>query len=186
MLLSGRSVTPFEIANALVGCIKAGKKVLVFGVGGNAATAIHFAAELSGKYEQYNMPLPCICLSENPSVITAISQDFGWPHVFERQIQALGQIGDIVVAFSISTKGEYLKLAREAAFSRGCLFVLVCGQFTNEFTIPDALLELSSFDTPEVQESQLKITHQVCGSVKASMEAKPVDKSEGCQEELPS
>ena len=165
-----------EVANLIVSCIKKGGKVLTFGVGGNAANAIHFAAELSGKFERYEHPLPCICLSENPSILTAITNDFGWEHVFSRQILALARPEDIVVAFSISTNGEYLYNAIHAALDT-CKVVLICGKDTHEIFFENPALEklgyyvwdLGSDDTPWVQEEQLRIIHKLCREVKSRL-----------------
>lgn len=160
-----------KVADLIVDCFRKGNKVLTFGVGGNAANAIHFAAELAGKFEEYETPLPCIDLCSNPSVISAIATDFGWEHVFERQIRALAKPGDVVVAFSISTKGEYLLYALRQTWESGCKLVLICGKCTLDlgdldFGETTIVGELGSDDTPWVQEEQLKIIHQICGEVK--------------------
>lgn len=159
-----------EISNLIVEAYKRGNKVLTFGVGGNAANAIHFAAEMAGKYEQYETPLPCIDLCSNVSVLTAITNDFGWDHVFERQIRALAKHGDVVVAFSIGTSGQYLVDAIYEAHVQNCKSVLISGKVTKPMDLPTLLWELDSKDTPWVQEEQLKIIHQICGSVKSRME----------------
>lgn len=173
-----------EISNLIIDAFKEGNKVLTFGVGGNAANAIHFAAELAGKYEKYETPLPCIDLCSNPSILTAITNDFGWEHVFERQIKALAKPGDVVVAFSISTKGQYLINALLASVERGCSVSLICGKYTpidyyrddgyrlGQLQDLDRFLvwELDSSNTPQVQEEQLRIVHQVCKMVKSKVE----------------
>lgn len=166
-----------EVVSLIVETIKSGNKVLAFGVGGNAANAMHFAAELSGKFEQYEEPLPCICLNDNVSVLTAITNDFGWEHVFERQIEGLAKPGDVVVAFSISTKGEYLLNALREAFDTKVSSILICGKVSEGCWPedlkwrwePQLVWELGSLDTPWVQEEQLRIIHQVCGRVKAEL-----------------
>jgi D-sedoheptulose 7-phosphate isomerase len=156
-----------KIVNLIVECLGRGNKVLTFGVGGNAANAIHLAAELSGKFEKYELPLSCIDLCSNPSVTSAIATDFGWEHVFERQIKALARPGDVVVAFSISTKGEYLLNALKQAWGRGCQAILICGKCSLPANFAKFVVwELDSEDTPRVQEEQLKIVHQICGKVK--------------------
>jgi D-sedoheptulose 7-phosphate isomerase len=158
-----------EVVSLIVAHIRAGGKVLTFGVGGNAANAIHFAAELSGKFEEHENPLPCICLSENPSILTAITNDFGWEHVFSRQILALAKSSDVVVAFSIGTSGAYLKNALAQALVT-CKAILICGRSTLNFTSPNLLVwELGSNDTPWVQEEQLRIIHRICGEVKSRL-----------------
>jgi D-sedoheptulose 7-phosphate isomerase len=154
----------------MVNSLKAGGKVLAFGVGGNAANAMHFSAELSGKYESYEDPLACICLCDNPSVLTAITNDFGWEFVFSRQIKALAKPGDVVFTLSISTKGKYLVNAIQEALKTGCEVVLICGDNTLDFKDPHLhVLQLDSGDTPWVQESQLVLIHEICGKVKAKL-----------------
>lgn len=162
-----------EVVNLIVDCIKSGGKVLTFGVGGNAANAMHFAAELSGKFEEYENSLPCVCLCDNPSVLTAITNDFGWEHVFSRQIRALAKPNDVVVAFSISTKGQYLVNALRKAFDLGTPSILICGQSSldpNWRWKPTLVWELNNLDTPKVQEEQLSIIHQICGLVKSRLQ----------------
>jgi D-sedoheptulose 7-phosphate isomerase len=160
-----------RIIALIVDCFKGGNKVLTFGVGGNAANAIHLAAELAGKFEKYERPLPCIDLCSNPSTISAIATDFGWEHVFERQIRALAKPRDVVVAFSISAKGEYLLNALVQVWRSRCTTVLICGKCTLDldnfdFGTTAIVLELDSENTPQVQEEQLRIIHQICGEVK--------------------
>jgi len=162
-----------EISNLIIEAFKAGNKVLTFGVGGNAANAIHFAAELAGKYEKYEEPLPCIDLCSNPSILTAITNDFGWDVIFERQIKALAKPGDVVIAFSISTSGRYLLNALFEAVHLKCTIVLVCGKCNlpeMKLHPPHIIWELDSLDTPWVQEEQLRIIHQICRKVKSRME----------------
>lgn len=158
-----------KIVDLIVDCFRNGNKVLTFGVGGNAANAIHFAAELAGKLEKYETPLPCIDLCSNSSVISAIATDFGWEHVFERQIRALAKPGDVVVAFSISTRGKYLLNALRQIQESGCRLILICGECSLDFREP-AIWELGSDNTPWVQEEQLKLIHQICSEVKRSVE----------------
>jgi len=154
-----------KVVDLIRDCLERDNKVITFGVGGNAANAMHFAAELSGKFEQHEQPLSCICLCDNPCILTAITNDFGWDHVFERQILGIGKPGDVVVAFSISTKGQYLINAHSASKQRGCSFVLICGEYTREF-LPDVLMEIGSSDTLGVQEEQLRLLHEICREVK--------------------
>jgi len=161
-----------ETTTLIVEALKKGNKVLTFGVGGNAANAIHFAAELAGKFEKYEEPLPCIDLCSNPSILTAITNDFGWEHVFERQIKALAKPGDVVIAFSISTSGQYLVNAIDGSQRRHCRTILICGRNTIfKSTVGELIVwELDSLDTPWVQEEQLRIIHQLCQAVKSRME----------------
>ena len=158
-----------EVANLVVDCISGGGKVLTFGVGGNAANAIHLAAELAGKFERYENPLPCIDLCSNPSTITAIANDFGWEFVFSRQIKALARPEDVVIALSIGTSGRYLGNALTQALET-CRAVLICGKSTLGPSSPNLLVwELGSSDTPWVQEEQLRTIHRLCSRIKSRL-----------------
>ncbi len=162
-----------EVAAEMVSCIRFGNKIMIFGVGGNAATASHFAGELAGKYEQYEDPLPVICLNDNMPTITAITNDFGWEHVFSRQIQGLGKKGDVVIAFSISGKGAYLSNALLEAERRGCITVLLGGVSRTFGQMSDWPCKytvcVGSNDTPRVQEEQLRWVHQLTEMVKKEL-----------------
>ena len=154
------------IVSEIVKAIKDGKKVLTFGVGGNAGNAMHFAAELAGKYEQYEKPLPCVDLVSNICTVSAIATDFGWDQVFARQIRGLAKPGDVLVAFSISTNGAYLLKALDEAVCIPMEVFLICGRETKPLSMDVSVLEFDSLDTPSVQEDQLKVIHQICGKVK--------------------
>ncbi len=91
-----------RLASEIVRALRAGKKLVVFGNGGSAADAQHFAAELVGRFEKERPGLPAIALTTDTSAITAIANDFGYEDVFSRQVQALVQPGDIVVGISTS------------------------------------------------------------------------------------
>src|SRR6187399_1609973 len=102
-------------ALALAGGIGAGGKVLFFGNGGSAADAQHLAAELVGRFGPDRSPLAAISLSTDTSVLTALANDYGYEKVFSRQIQALGQPGDIAVAISTSGNSPSVIEAADAA-----------------------------------------------------------------------
>jgi len=150
--------------------LKLGNSVFTFGVGGNAATATHFAGELAGKYEQYEDPLSVYCLNDNVSILTAITNDFGWDVVFSRQVRGLTRPGDILIAFSISGRAPYLLNAFEEAKAKDVTTVLLNGgmdiksldRFTDYLVTPNPVSE----DTPRVQELQLRWVHDLSGGVK--------------------
>ena len=91
-----------QIAQKLCSALKAGKKMLVFGNGGSAADAQHFAAELIGRFETERQPLAAIALTTDTSILTAIGNDYGYDAVFVRQVDGLAQAGDVVIAMSTS------------------------------------------------------------------------------------
>ena len=153
-----------------------GRSVFMFGVGGNAATATHFAGELAGKYEQYEDPLSVYCLNDNVSVLTAITNDFGWDVVFSRQIQGLVKTEDVVIAFSISGRAPYLLNAFETARTKGAVTILLNGgddirgldPFCSYLVTPNPPNE----DTPRVQELQLRWVHDLSGQIKGQLSNK--------------
>lgn len=160
------------LVSQIVLAYKKKNKVLTFGVGGNMSNAMHFAAELAGKYEQYEDPLSCIALGVNPCELSAITNDFGWEYVFSRQIRGIARPGDVIVAFSISTGGKYLLNALDEAASVPCEVFLICGRETKPVSLDITVLDFDSLDTPHVQEEQLKVIHQVCGKVKGALNGK--------------
>ena len=153
--------------------LKQGNSVFTFGVGGNAATATHFAGELAGKYEQYEDPLAVYCLNDNISVLTAITNDFGWDVVFSRQIQGFCKPGDILIAFSISGRAQYMYNAFEVAYKKGVTTILLNGgtdirdleQYCDYLVPADNLGE----NTPRVQELQLRWVHDLSEIVKGGL-----------------
>lgn len=103
-------------AQWLADCFKAGGKVLIFGNGGSAADAQHMAAELVGRMLVERKPLPAIALTTDSSNLTAIGNDYGYEHVFRRQVEALAQAGDLCVA--ISTSGNSANVLRAVHAAR--------------------------------------------------------------------
>src|SRR5579871_2228985 len=104
-----------RLAEEIVKALRGGRKVLVFGNGGSAADAQHFAAELVGRFEKERPGLPAIALTTDTSILTAVGNDFGYDQVFSRQVQAMVQPGDVVVAISTSgNSASVLKGAEEA------------------------------------------------------------------------
>lgn len=89
-------------AELVLGTLRGGGKLLVCGNGGSAAEAAHFATELVGRYDGRRRPLPAVALSSDGSLSTCIGNDFGFDHVFSRQVEALGKPGDLVVAITSS------------------------------------------------------------------------------------
>ena len=147
-----------------------GNSLFTFGVGGNATTATHFAGELAGKYEQFEEPLSVYCLNDNISVLTAITNDFGWDVVFSRQIKGLTRPGDILIAFSISGRAPYLFNAFQQAKCNGVTTALLNGgtDIKELETYCDYLVTpiSPSENTPRVQELQLRWVHDLSGHVK--------------------
>src|ERR1700730_1731391 len=104
-----------RLASEIVRALRGGKNLLVFGNGGSAADAQHFAAELLGRFEKIRPGLPAIALTTDTSAITAIANDFSYDEVFSRQVQALVQPGDVAVGISTSGNSKSVLKGLEEA-----------------------------------------------------------------------
>ena len=135
------------IANKIITAFRRGGKLLICGNGGSAAESQHMAAELIGKYLHNRQALPAIALTTDTSILTSIGNDFGFDIVFSRQIEALGNEGDVLLTLSTSGKSMNVILAQKEAEARGMLVI----------DLPRIGLK-----TPEIQENQLKLIHKIC------------------------
>lgn len=150
-------------ATAIVQAIQKGNKVLFFGNGGSAADAQHLAAELTGRYLKERPALPALTLTANTSALTAIGNDYSYDLVFSRQLQALGNKGD--VAFGISTSGNSQNVikAMEMAEVQGLVTVGLTGATGGRLrTAVTHCLCVPSTDTPRIQECHILTGHILC------------------------
>lgn len=115
------------VADAVVAALRAGKKVLWCGNGGSAAEAQHMAAELSGRFLRERPGLHSEALSVNSSTLTCIGNDYGYDHVFARQVEAFAHPGDVVIGLTTSGTSRNVVLALEAANKRGAVTVAFTG-----------------------------------------------------------
>ena len=149
------------VAEAIAASVRAGGKVLVFGNGGSAAEAQHFAAELvNGMEHRDRPPIPAIALTTDTSLLTAIGNDRGFVLVFSRQVEALGRPGDVAVALTTSGTSPNVVEALKTARAKGLLTVGLTGERGGEVVpLADHLLDVPSRSTPRVQEAHLFILH---------------------------
>ena len=117
-----------EIARVIAGALRGGGKVLAFGNGGSAADAQHFVGELVGRYYVERRALPAVALTANTASITAIANDYGFDRVFERQVEALGQPGDVAVGISTSGRSSNVLAALRKARELGLFSVGMTGE----------------------------------------------------------
>src|SRR6185436_9368963 len=108
-----------QVGNYLADALRGGRKLLVFGNGGSAADAQHFAAELVGRYLVNRRGLPALALTTDPSIVTAVGNDLGFEQVFARQVEAQGQRGDVAIAISTSGRSPNVLAALRLARERG-------------------------------------------------------------------
>ena len=153
-----------EIAAQL--CIESlqdGGKILIFGNGGSAADAQHISAELVGRYKIDRRGVPAIALTTDTSTITAISNDFGYEYVFERQVETLANKGDVLIGISTSGGSSNVINALKIAPKIGCRSIGFSGSDGGEMNqICDTNLAVPSEDTPRIQEMHIVIGHIIC------------------------
>jgi D-sedoheptulose 7-phosphate isomerase len=147
--------------------LRAGAKVLVFGNGGSAAEAQHFAAELvNGISRPDASPLPAIALTTDTSCLTAIGNDRGFDRVFSRQIEALGAPGDVALALTTSGRSANVIEGLKSARARGLMTVALTGDGAGDVApLADHLLDVPSCATPRIQEAHLFLLHLIAESL---------------------
>ena len=158
-----------KAATALIVALKGGHKLLIFGNGGSAADAQHIACELVSKFRLERKGLPAISLTTNSSIISAISNDYDYDRVFERQIEALGQKGDIVIGISTSGKSPNVLAALKLARSMGMVTIGMEGEKGRMKGEVDIDICVPSSDTPRIQEAHITIGHILCDVVEKEL-----------------
>ena len=152
-----------DLASRLDEALAAGGKALIFGNGGSAADAQHFAAELTGRYARERAPLPAIALTTDTSALTAIGNDYGFEEVFARPVRALAHAGDVVLGLTTSGKSPNVLRALNAARERGALAVGLTGTPHGALAEHcDLLVAVPSGKTARIQEAHIVILHAVC------------------------
>jgi D-sedoheptulose 7-phosphate isomerase len=161
-LQSQRAV--FErIASEMSRAILNGNKILWCGNGGSAGDSQHLAAELVGRFLRERRALPSIALTTNTSIVTAIGNDYGYEHVFSRQVEALCVRGDVLVGISTSGNSKNVCLALEAARAMGAYTVAFTGQTGGAMAeIAVDSLQIPSKETPRIQEGHILCGHMLC------------------------
>src|SRR3989442_4376622 len=161
--LAARAMTLTEVATRLVETLGRGHKVLVAGNGGSAAEAQHFAAELVGRFKRERTPYAVLSLTTDTAILTAVSNDYGYHDVFARQVEAFGQPGDLLIAYS--TSGESENLVRAAAAGHQCKMkvVAITGDRHSQLeSAADVTIRVPIVDTAVAQELHMLVTHILC------------------------
>ncbi|HSF99903.1 MAG TPA: D-sedoheptulose 7-phosphate isomerase [Vicinamibacterales bacterium] len=150
-------------ADVIRTALEGGRKVLVFGNGGSATDAEHLAAELVGRFRKQRPGLAAIALTADSAVVTSIGNDFGFDEVFRRQVEALGQPGDVAVALTTSGASPNVNLALAAARERGLVTVGLTGRDGGATgPLVDVHVNVPSADTARVQEVHRAVLHVLC------------------------
>lgn len=157
----------------IVATFKAGHKMLICGNGGSAADAQHFAAEFTGRYEMERTPLPAVALTTDTSALTAIGNDYGFDVVFSKQVEALGQVGDLLYAISTSGNSVNVIKAMEVAKARGMNIIIMVGRdggkMAKLLSGSDVNLCVPAERTARIQEVHLLTLHTICDGVDTMM-----------------
>ncbi|MEO5987285.1 MAG: D-sedoheptulose 7-phosphate isomerase [Candidatus Eisenbacteria bacterium] len=165
-------------AEVLIHCFENGGTVYFCGNGGSAADAQHLAAEFQGRYFVDRPALPAVSLTTNTSSITAIANDFGYDHVFSRQLEGLGMPGDVLVAISTSGRSESVLRAIFAARSLAMTVIGMTGGRGAEFAdLCDVALVTPHLSTPRIQEGHVAMGHTVCQLVEHALFPPPAKKA---------
>ena len=152
-----------NISRLLMKALKQGNKVFLFGNGGSAADSQHIAAELVSRFKRERRALPAIALTTDTSILTAIGNDYSFDNVFARQIEALGQSGD--VAFAISTSGNSSNVLKAVQMAKQMAIATVGftgesgGELKNHV---DLCFQVPSSSTPRIQEAHITAAHAIC------------------------
>ncbi len=150
------------VAHVLVEALKEGHKVLAFGNGGSAAQASHLVGELLGRFAMTRQPFPAISLASDAGTVTCISNDFSYEALFERQLQALAQPGDVAFGFTTSGRSENVRRGLAMAHKRGAATVAVTGAAGLVEGTADHVLAVPSDSTAHIQEIHLMLLHVWC------------------------
>lgn len=160
-----------EAVDLMVGSIRGGGKILACGNGGSAADAAHFMTELLCRFERDRRSLPGIALTADGSFLTATANDYGFDHVFARQVEGLGRPGDVLVGISTSGKSVNVNLALEAARRIGVRTVALLGRDGGPARgLADVDLVVPRPRTAHIQEAHQVLIHALCEAVERRLE----------------
>jgi D-sedoheptulose 7-phosphate isomerase len=151
------------MVQTILRALKAGNKVILFGNGGSAADSQHIAAELVNKFRQDRNALPAIALTTDTSILTSIANDYSFEYVFSRQIEALGEKGDVAIGISTSGNSPNVLTGIRTARERGIITIGFTGQNGGKLKeAADMCFQVPSQSTPRIQEVHITVAHAIC------------------------
>ena len=166
----GAAETIVRMSEALVQALESGNKILLFGNGGSAADAQHLAAEFIGRFQEERRALPAIALNTNTSNLTALSNDYSYEIIFERQIEALGKPGDVSIGFTTSGRSNNVVRAQGKAKDMGLKTIAFIGNKPSSLSeICDVTFSVPSDNTARIQEGHILAGHILCHCVEQSL-----------------
>jgi len=162
-----------EAVELMFTALSNGNRILACGNGGSAAYAQHFSAGLVGRFERERLPLPALSLSTDPSILTAIGNDYSFAEIFSKQVQAFGQAGDVLLAISTSGNSANVVMAIEAAQERDMRIVALTGKGGGAIAslLSDADVHVCVPDDrmTRIQEVHLLIIHCLCDGIDVAL-----------------
>ncbi|MEI6159573.1 MAG: D-sedoheptulose 7-phosphate isomerase [Roseococcus sp.] len=159
-------------AEVCIVALRAGHKVMICGNGGSAADAQHWAGELVSRFHYDRPGLPAIALTTDTSILTAIGNDYGYERVFSRQVEALGQAGDVLFGLTTSGRSPNILAAMRAARERGIVTVGFTGNGPGTAELAalcDVTIQIPSASTPAIQEGHEVLGHAICAMIEATI-----------------
>lgn len=155
---------------SVIHALQSGGKVLLCGNGGSAADSQHIAAELVGRFKKDRKGMPAIALSTDTSILTSVANDFGYEEVFRRQVEALGEKGDVLIGISTSGRSKNVVLAIQKAREMGIVTIALIGGATGPVSdAADITVSIPSTDTPRIQEGHITFGHILCDLVERAV-----------------
>ena len=162
-----------DAVSACITALKAGNKIILAGNGGSAADAQHIAAELVGRFETERPGLPAITLTTNSSTVTAVANDYNYDNIFRRQVQALGQRGDVFIGISTSGNSPNVVAAIEQCKEQGISVIGLTGETGGKMQqLCDICVRVPSTNTARIQESHITIGHILCSLIDSALTPK--------------
>ena len=158
-----------ELVCSCVSCLKDGNKIIFFGNGGSFADAQHLSAEFTSRFLFERPALASIALGTNNSGLSAMGNDYGYSQVFARELEAIGNEGDVCIAISTSGRSKNIKEALTKAKSKKIHPFALTGQSGGDLLNIASCICVPSNQTPRIQESHIMIGHIVCGLVEKTI-----------------
>ena len=169
-LLESQSDNIKIATNIMIEALNSKNKIIYCGNGGSAADSQHLSAELMGRYKLDRKPLPAISLTVDTSAITAIGNDYGFEHIFSRQLEGIGNKGDVLYATSTSGESKNVIKAIEKAKEIGIKVICITGKDNNKMSkISDITIHAQSNETNHIQEMHIAIGQLICGIIEEEL-----------------
>lgn len=169
-LASGGASLIEKAAQLLIRCLRRGNRIYLFGNGGSAADAQHLAGELVGRFLKERRALPAIAFTTDTSVLTAVSNDYGFERCFERQVEAHVRRGDVVIAISTSGNSPNVLYGAALARKRGARVIALTGANGGRLkSLAHLCFCVPANESPRIQECHISIGHTLCALVEEAL-----------------